>query len=509
MTINGTTNHLDTLLTRQQAAWQALLFIRSLPHAADVDEAWLASRLAVDISPLVPGDVVDAFAGGVTGDIRLAIDPGLDATRPPAATISLDAYLSHDIFSPAAQSILNRAMTGARRLSASARRAFKAALKLRAPTQMAAALVTFLKTYRQQLAALLGQTSLAAVLEGAREVANRIPDIPVYAGTAQPPPPTLEPDEARQLIDDLRAMPDDASREARIYQLTASEQQWVRGALPVQRLVPSPPAASLVPPIVPPGVSPGAPAAGGEELPVIHFPTIEEAIVSLQTKNVMDRSAFDALDAASRAKAFTVAGIDAETTLRRVVDSLAANVREGADYDTWRVDMAGKVDAGEFLGDGHMENVFRTNVQAAFSDGQAKVLSHPFVRRGFPYAVYDAIHDDRVRENHLALETLGIQGTNVYRIDDPVFLLFRPPWDFMDRCSWTPITIRQAAARGIAEAIEWLATGVEPATKAYVQPPAFRPPAGFQRAVGNAPLAIRLSLVEAGRFLTDQPPTTT
>lgn len=144
--------------------------------------------------------------------------------------------------------------------------------------------------------------------------------------------------------------------------------------------------------------------------------------------------------------------------------------------------------------------VFRTNVQGAFSDGQMSVLSHPLVRSGFPYSAYDAIHDDRARENHLALEKLGIGGTNIYRNDDPVFQLFRPPWDYNDRCGWTPITVHQASERGVSEAQEWLKTGVEPADKAYVAMPAFQPPEGFKRAVSSAPLSIQLSMQPMSAF---------
>src|SRR5207248_2634439 len=119
---------------------------------------------------------------------------------------------------------------------------------------------------------------------------------------------------------------------------------------------------------------------------------------------------YDALDAAARTKAITVANVSAEETLTKIRDSLAENVREGADYEAWRKKVMADVDEGTFLSEPHMETVFRTNIQTAFSDGQMAVLSHPLVRSGFPYSAYDAIHDDRVRKNHLALEKLGIDG---------------------------------------------------------------------------------------------------
>jgi hypothetical protein len=107
-----------------------------------------------------------------------------------------------------------------------------------------------------------------------------------------------------------------------------------------------------------------------------------------------------------------------------------------------------------------------------------------------------------VRPNHIALEKLGIGGTNVYRADDPVFQLFRPPWDYNDRCSSTPMTVRQAAEAGREEARSWLETGEEPAVKAFVPMPPFQPPPGFQRAVGAAPLSIQLSMQPMAAFAT-------
>jgi uncharacterized protein with gpF-like domain len=44
---------------------------------------------------------------------------------------------------------------------------------------------------------------------------------------------------------------------------------------------------------------------------------------------------------------------------------------------------------------------------------------------------YYATHDARVRDDHLAMETLGLDGTNIYRADDPIWREYLPPWDFL------------------------------------------------------------------------------
>jgi hypothetical protein len=66
------------------------------------------------------------------------------------------------------------------------------------------------------------------------------------------------------------------------------------------------------------------------------------------------------------------------------------------------------------------------------------------------------------RHQHKELEKLGLNGTAVYRRDDPFWDLFTPPWDYQCRCGVRMLTIAQAAGLGVKEAIEWLDTGVAP-----------------------------------------------
>lgn len=351
---------------------------------------------------------------------------------------SANIYLAHDISNRRAQGVLDRALRAAKNLTSEARADLESALSA-GPSASGPAILTFIDKYRVQLARLLTTTQLAAVLEGAREVAGKVP-------------------------------------------------QLDRDASAVEALV------GKIP-------QPSFPVSRDDP----HFPTIDEAARSLAKKNVLSRPGYDTLDAAARAKAFTVAGVDATETLTKIRDVMADNVEKGADYATFRKEVLDAVDEGTFLSPGHVENIFRTNVQTAFSDGQASVLSNPLVRSAFPYVARDAIHDDRVRHNHLALEKLGIQGTNVYRVDDPVWQLFRAPWDYNDRCSDTFMTVQQAAEAGIEEAREWERTGIEPADPAFVAMPPFQPPPGFQRSLAGAPLSIRLSMQPMASFSQPAP----
>ena len=63
--------------------------------------------------------------------------------------------------------------------------------------------------------------------------------------------------------------------------------------------------------------------------------------------------------------------------------------------------------------------------------GHDELADDPVVAEIFPYQSIDPIDDGRTRKNHLALKKLGLNGTNVYRRDDPFWDIFLPPWGFM------------------------------------------------------------------------------
>jgi hypothetical protein len=190
----------------------------------------------------------------------------------------------------------------------------------------------------------------------------------------------------------------------------------------------------------------------------------------------------------ARREAFTVAGVESEAVLGKVRDALSESVGEGKTLEDFKQRVEENVGEGTFLSDAHAETVFRGAVQSAYSAGQERLLEHPVVDELFPYATIDSVHDSRRRPEHGALETYGLDGTNYYRRDDPVFQLFCPPWDFGCRCGWTAKSVRDAAAAGVREAQRWLETGRPPTFPQHVQPPPFRPPAGFTRG-GGATLA--------------------
>lgn len=403
-----------------------------LESNGDFEAAWEAAKYIVAMQP-VPADFalsVDAIGhehkgkgegggqfvakGDEVGKPELHIETTKNEKKK-YTTESIAAYFAHDIHNRAAQRILNHSLKAVRGLSAAARHDLNRALSR---SDSGNAILAFVDRYRLQLARALTQTQLAALLEGAQEVATKLPTLATHTG-AVPLPPSLEPQEAAALVERLSGTSDAVERAAIIADLPPEQQDYARHAVIAKEAHTGTP---------PPRWAPPAPVAGSPE--EIHYPTIEKAVRNLARRNVMTREQYDALDAAARAKAFTVAGVQAQETLTKIRDSLAENIAQGADHETWKRAVLQDMDSGTFMSDAHAETVFRTNVQTAFSDGQETVLSHPMVRSAFPYRERNAIHDDRAREEHLAMEEHGIGGTNVYRADDPVFQLFRSPWSY-------------------------------------------------------------------------------
>ncbi len=443
---------------RAQDQWFVELLQECLPHSSSLEEALEMAGTALSMQP-----------------------------EPPVRE-SLDVRLSRDVWSKRAQKVLDQALKVSKALIGEARKELERILAL--PTRQAVAhgIVEFVSQYRLKLADVLNLTQLTSLLEGAREVARHLPSFPP-AGAQKPPPPSLPPEDAQKLLTGLASLRRQEQEEV-LYHLAPDVQGWAREALRARG------AASL-----PPQAMPFSPASLTGSAQGIHWPILEEAIRDLSARNVVTRQVFDRLQDASRTKAFTVAGVEAEETLVKIRDAMADSMREGTSLEDFRSRVLDSVGEGTFLSEPHLETVYRAGVQSAFSDGQMNVLQHPYVRSGFPYATYEAIHDDRVRHNHLALESHGIEGSNVYRIDDPVFQLFRPPWDYNDRCAWIPITVRSAAEKGIKEARQWLDSGHEPSPPAFVAMPPFQPPPGWRRDPVAGFLSVRLALESLADFV--------
>lgn len=202
----------------------------------------------------------------------------------------------------------------------------------------------------------------------------------------------------------------------------------------------------------------------------LRLPSYEWALQDLASRHLVTRDEWDQLEQDELEQAFTVAGLQTEAAIARVRDVLRETLQEGWTLEEFK-EAAGP---SSFLSEAHAENVFRTNLHQSYSDGKLAVIEQPLVQDAFPYATIDPIGDDRVRPQHKVLATAGLNGTNVYRVDDPVFQTFRPPWEWACRCGWGPLTIRQAANMGVMEARWWLDTRQAPDKVEHVKWPTYQ-----------------------------------
>ena len=117
------------------------------------------------------------------------------------------------------------------------------------------------------------------------------------------------------------------------------------------------------------------------------------------------------------------------------------------------------------------------------------------MREIFPYQEILPIKDGRVREEHLALASLGLSGTGVYRRDDPMWDLFTPPWGYQCRCGVNLLTVEAAARKGVGEARRWERTGEPPVNPEHrLDAIPFRPEPDF---VGGRRLSLFVRLAAA------------
>ena len=87
-----------------------------------------------------------------------------------------------------------------------------------------------------------------------------------------------------------------------------------------------------------------------------------------------------------------------------------------------------------------LETIYRNAVQTAYMAGHWRRFEE--VKDDFPYLMYDAINDSRVRPSHLAMD--GV----IRPVDDPIWKRWTPPCGHRCRCSLRSVSAREAQRRG-------------------------------------------------------------
>lgn len=133
---------------------------------------------------------------------------------------------------------------------------------------------------------------------------------------------------------------------------------------------------------------------------------------------------------------FSIAGKASLDQLQAVLDSFEEVLIKGKTFHEWKKDVRIQ-DLG--LPKHRLDNIFRTNIQAAYQRGHwEKFVENQKVR---PYLMYDAINDSRVRPSHLAMD--GI----IRHVGDSFWATHYPPNGYRCRCRCISLSERQAQDR--------------------------------------------------------------
>lgn len=229
-------------------------------------------------------------------------------------------------------------------------------------------------------------------------------------------------------------------------------------------------AAGQEPPIPPPSR-----VVEGEPEPSTEYPIIEEAAASLAGRRLLSPADYYQASEQARAKAFTVAQVTNAETLAKIQERLVQDIEEGGTLKDFEEFMREETP----LGRAAIDNVYRTNVGSSYCRGQEKIADNWQVRSALPYVSSDSINDSRRTELCRRIGQSGIQGSNIFRVDDPVWQRFRPLRHWRCRCNATYMSIEDAAKRGIHEAVLWRQSGVEPTSPAWVPWPDIDLPNGW------------------------------
>lgn len=172
------------------------------------------------------------------------------------------------------------------------------------------------------------------------------------------------------------------------------------------------------------------------------WPWIEDAIDFLISRKVVTAEQFATMATNDRRHVFSAPGIDTAKQLKSLQQSLAKSLEEGEDLRGFRKRIEGET----ALTRAQTETMYRTETKRGYVAGFEKALASPFVRDEFPAVLYTATPDQRVRDEHWALD-----NTVVLRSDAAAYrLLQKAANDYNCRCSMIPVSMEEAESHGIS-----------------------------------------------------------
>lgn len=169
--------------------------------------------------------------------------------------------------------------------------------------------------------------------------------------------------------------------------------------------------------------------------------SFKEAVAYANSRNVtLPDEYYGKLVGVQRSQAVSIAGLASLEQIKFIIDQVSSVIDKGGTFkDFQKAVRAGGIDTS--LPTYRLDNIFRTNVQAAYSRG--RYTQQMKVTASRPYWMYDAINDSRTRPTHLALDN------TILRYDHPFWQTHYTPNGYRCRCTIISLTEAQAKKRGI------------------------------------------------------------
>jgi SPP1 gp7 family putative phage head morphogenesis protein len=157
----------------------------------------------------------------------------------------------------------------------------------------------------------------------------------------------------------------------------------------------------------------------------------KEAVEHIKNLTPRTRRIFDGLSKHYQKQTFTVAKLTNSRLVESVKKEVLKILSKGGTVDDFRRAVNRITDSSniERLTMQHIETVFRTNIQTAYSAGRIEQQRDADVISVMPFWRYLTIGDDRTRVNHEAMDGF------IALADDSVWEIWYPPAGFNCRCS--------------------------------------------------------------------------
>lgn len=142
----------------------------------------------------------------------------------------------------------------------------------------------------------------------------------------------------------------------------------------------------------------------------------------------------------AKARAFYVTGLAQRDQVELVRKAIGEALENGETFTSFR-DRINEIIGNGGWHDHRIENIFRTNMQTAYSVGRYSEQTR--LKDVFPYWQYVAIEDKRTRPSHVVLNGL------VYPADHEFWNTNYPPNGFRCRCGVQSLTAKQVERKGL------------------------------------------------------------